>query len=53
MACSSLAERGVPVEAIRRFAGHSSIVVTEQYMHVGESLFASRIREALSTRDRV
>ncbi len=35
-ACSRLANRGVPVEVIRRFAGHSSIMVTMKYMHLAE-----------------
>ena len=47
-ACSWLAQRGVPVEAIRRFAGHSTITVTERYMHVGEDLYSAAILRALS-----
>lgn len=35
-ACSRLADRGVPVDVIRRFAGHSSIMVTMKYMHLSE-----------------
>lgn len=45
-ACSWLAQRGVPVEAIRRFAGHSSITVTERYCHVGEDYYAAAILQA-------
>jgi integrase len=40
-ACSRLASRGVPVEVIRRFAGHSTIMVTERYMHVSDDGFSS------------
>lgn len=47
-ACSWLAMRGVPVEAIRRFAGHSSITVTERYMHVGEDVYAAQILRAFA-----
>lgn len=47
-ACSWLAQRGVPVEAIRRFAGHSTITVTEKYMHVGEDFYTAAITQALS-----
>ena len=48
-ACSWLAMRGVPVEVIRRFAGHSTITVTERYMHVGESFYTDQITSALNT----
>lgn len=47
-ACSWLAMRGVPVEAIRRFAGHSSIAVTEKYMHLAEDVYADQIVRALA-----
>ena len=47
-ACSWLAQRGVPTEAIRRFAGHSSITVTERYTHVGDDLYSSAIQAALA-----
>ncbi|OZC02845.1 tyrosine-type recombinase/integrase [Rubricoccus marinus] len=47
-ACSWLAQRGVPIEAIRRFAGHSTITVTERYMHLSDSMFSSSIRKALA-----
>lgn len=46
-ACSWLAQQGVPVEAIRRFAGHCSIVVTERYMHLAEDVYARQIVAAL------
>ena len=45
-ACSWLAQKGVPVEAIRRFAGHSTITVTERYCHVGDDLFSTAILKA-------
>ena len=45
-ACSWLAQRGVPVEVIRKFAGHSSVTVTEKYMHVGEDLYSDAITRA-------
>ena len=47
-ACSWLAQRGVPTEAIRRFAGHSSITVTEKYTHVGDDLYSAAIQKALA-----
>lgn len=47
-ACSWLAERGVPVEAIRRFAGHSTISVTERYMHLADDVYADKITAALA-----
>lgn len=47
-ACSWLAERGVPVEAIRRFAGHSTIAVTEKYMAVAEDVYARQVSAALN-----
>jgi len=40
-ACSRLAARGVPVEVIRRYAGHSSILVTQKYMHLSDDGFSS------------
>lgn len=47
-ACSWLAQRGVPVEAIRRFAGHSTISVTERYMHLSEDVYARKILGAFN-----
>lgn len=47
-ACSWLAERGVPVEAIRRFAGHSTIAVTERYMHLSDDVYADKISAAFN-----
>jgi integrase len=47
-ACSWLAQRGVPVEAIRRFAGHSSISVTEKYMHLSDNVYAQQVTAALN-----
>lgn len=46
-ACSWLAMNGASVEAIRLFAGHSSITVTQKYMHLSEDAFASQIRQAM------
>ena len=48
-ACSWLAQRGVPVEAIRRFAGHSSISVTEKYMHLSDDVYKQRVESALNS----
>lgn len=45
-ACSWLAEQGVPVEVIRRFAGHSTITVTEKYMHVRQDMIFSTVLDA-------
>ena len=47
-ACSWLAERGVPVTVIRDFAGHSSITVTERYMHLAPNRSHDIIRQAWS-----
>ena len=47
-ACSWLAERGVPIEAIRRFAGHSTIAVTERYMHLADDVYANKINAAFN-----
>ncbi len=46
-ACSWLAQKGVPVEVIRRFAGHSTITVTERYTHVGDDYYSDAIKTAL------
>ncbi|GGX91328.1 integrase [Litchfieldella qijiaojingensis] len=32
--CSRLAQRGVPIPAIKELAGHSSIVTTQRYVHM-------------------
>lgn len=47
-ACSRLAQKGVPVEVIRRFAGHSTTAVTERYCHVGQDFYAAAILHALA-----
>lgn len=46
-ALTRLAERGVPVEAIRQFAGHSSITVTERYMRFRPDLVRDHVLRAL------
>ncbi|MGB3542183.1 MAG: site-specific integrase [Rubrivirga sp.] len=48
--CASwLAERGCAVEAIRLYLGHSSVRVTERYMHLSPSAFASQIQTAFGS----
>lgn len=47
-AASWLAERGVPVEAIRLYLGHSSVSVTQRYMHLAPDVYASKINAAFS-----
>ena len=45
--CASwLAERGASVEAIRSYLGHSSVVVTERYMHLSPSSLAAQVSAA-------
>lgn len=45
--CASwLAERGAPVEAIRAYLGHSSVAVTERYMHLSPASLAARVSAA-------
>lgn len=41
---SHLAMRGAPASAIQRLAGHSSLVVTERYMHLSPAALESAIR---------
>ena len=43
-AASWLAEQGVSVEAIRLYMGHSSIQVTQRYMHLAPDAYALQIR---------
>ncbi len=43
---SWLAQSGCSVEAIRRYMGHSSITVTQRYMHLSEDTMASQISRA-------
>ena len=45
-ACSWLAQKGVPIEVIRQFAGHSSVTITEKYMHAGPDVYAAQILRA-------
>lgn len=49
-ACSLLAMRGASVEAIRLFAGHSSIQVSQKYMHLAPDVYHSQITDAFSGR---
>lgn len=45
--CASwLAERGASVEAIRAYLGHSSVSVTERYMHLSPSSLAAQVAAA-------
>ena len=45
--CASwLAERGAPVEAIRAYLGHSSVRVTERYMHLSPASLAAQVSAA-------
>ena len=47
--CASwLAQRGVPVEAIRQYMGHSSIQVTQKYMHLAPETLSSAILRAFT-----
>ncbi len=47
-AASWLAERGVGVEAIRAYMGHSSVRVTERYMHVSPHSLAAQVGAAFN-----
>lgn len=47
-ACSWLAMQGASVEAIRLFAGHSSVSVTEKYMHLSPDAYAHQISAAFA-----
>lgn len=42
--CSHLSMRGAPASAIQRLAGHSSLVITERYMHLSPGALESAIR---------
>ncbi len=45
--CASwLAQQGCSIEAIRRYMGHSSITVTQKYMHLSPDGFAEQIERA-------
>lgn len=48
-AASWLAERGAPVEAIRLYLGHSSVSVTQRYMHLAPDVYASKIKAAFTS----
>ncbi len=45
-ALTRLAERGVPIDAIRQFAGHSSITVTERYTRLRADAVTDWVRSA-------
>ena len=45
-AASWLAQQGASVEAIRCYLGHSSIIVTQRYMHLSPDNFAAQISAA-------
>ena len=47
-AASWLAERGASIEAIRLFLGHSSVSVTQRYMHLAPDAYASQISAAFA-----
>lgn len=47
-AASWLAERGVSIEAVRLYLGHSSVQVTQRYMHLAPDAFASQIVAAFA-----
>jgi len=47
-AASWLAQTGCGVEAIRRYMGHSSITVTQKYMHLSPDIFARQIEQAFA-----
>lgn len=52
--CASwLAERGASVEAIRSYLGHSSVAVTERYMHLSPSSLAAQVAAAFDSVPRV
>ncbi len=42
--CSHLAMAGVPVTAIRDLAGHSSVAITQEYMHLAPAAMIGRDR---------
>jgi integrase len=42
--CSHLSMRGAPAAAIQRLAGHSTLVITERYMHLSPGALESAIR---------
>lgn len=45
-ALTRLAERGVPIDAIRQFAGHSSVTVTERYTRLRADAVTDWVRSA-------
>lgn len=47
-AASWLAERGTSIEALRVYLGHSSVTVTQRYMHLAPDGLASQIARAFA-----
>lgn len=47
-ALSRVAQNGASVEAVRRFAGHSSSVMTMRYLHLNDAGYHRQINEAMS-----
>ena len=49
-ACTSLIEGGAPLEAVRKFMGHSSIRVTQRYIHLADDVYIDVINRAMLLR---
>ena len=47
-AASWLAQAGCSIEAIRMYMGHSSVSVTQKYMHLSNDVFARQIEKAFN-----
>lgn len=50
--CTNLIANGASIESVRRFLGHSSIVVTQRYIHLSDDLFSASILKAKERRER-
>ena len=48
-ACTSLIEKGVPIEVVRQFMGHSSVLVTQRYVHLHSADVHSALLAALES----
>ena len=48
-ACTSLVEKGVPIEVVRQFMGHSSVLVTQKYVHLHSADVHSALLAALES----